>query len=57
MGPLVLVLPTEVVKRLARESYRCGNRVEEKDGSHPTKGVTLALTSVVREARKALWQP
>lgn len=44
---LAVVITTERLKQMARQAYRLGRRVEETDGSHPTKGVLLPVATVI----------
>lgn len=53
-----IVITTERLKALARNSYKnVKRRKEERDGSHPTKGVVIPISelvvSILREHRNA----
>lgn len=53
LGDLAVCVSTERLKQLARVAYRRGRVAEETDGSHPTKGVLIRLTDLVRSGTKA----
>lgn len=57
---VAIVFPTGLVRQMARDFYQRGTwfRVEEKNGSHPTRGVRIPLTKMfdylsLRERRGA----
>lgn len=47
-----LVIPTERLKAICRRLYRDGRVAEERDGSHPTKGVLVKVSHVMLEMRR-----
>lgn len=52
-GQMMVALPTEKLKEIARSAIRAGRTAECKRGSHPTRGVTVPLTDLVRWGTKA----
>lgn len=49
---LALVVQTEALKEICRPLRRAGKVAEERDGSHPTRGVLLPIAHLVTETRK-----
>ena len=46
-------IPTEKLKALARERFRKGDIAEERDGSHPTKGVLISFAGLLKAAMQS----
>lgn len=51
-GELAVVISTSRLKELAGDAYRNGRKRECKKGSHPTRGVVIPLTMLVKAGRK-----
>lgn len=49
----MVAMSTARLLDLARKAYRKGRLVEEKDGSHPTRGVVIPIVDLVRWGTKA----
>jgi hypothetical protein len=49
---VALTLSTELLKDVCRMAYRQGRIAEEKDGSHPTKGVLLKVSTLMAYLRR-----
>lgn len=49
---VALTLSTEMLKDVCRIAYRQGRVAEETDGSHPTKGVLLKVSTLMAYLRK-----
>lgn len=47
-----LVVPTELLKSICRDLYERGRIAEERDGSHPTKGVLVKVSHLMAEIRR-----
>jgi len=47
LGNLAVCISTERLRGLVKEAHSRGRKAEEKDGSHPTKGVLVRLTDLV----------
>lgn len=51
---MAVCISVERLKELGRDAYRQGRIAEEKDGSHPTKGVLIPLTTLAGAATRAV---
>lgn len=49
---VALTLSTDLLKDICRMAYRQGRIAEEKDGSHPTKGVLLKVSHLMAYLRQ-----
>lgn len=48
---IAIVIKTEVLKAICRPLLKQGKVAEERDGSHPTKGVLLPLSHLIAHCR------
>jgi hypothetical protein len=52
IGGSLLVVPTQIIKRVARSELHKGHVKAQTRGSHPTKGVIVPLCLLMLEVRK-----
>lgn len=51
---VMVTIQIDKLKDLAKNYYYWCGSVEEKDGSHPTKGIVIPVTAIIQQAQK--WQ-
>lgn len=49
---LALVVAVDLLKSIAGDLWRAGRVAEERDGSHPTKGVLVPIARLINDARR-----